>query len=110
MNIVQILGTIIAFDKKDLPEVIEDILGMEEGELKLVLGGLSSLMTDENDECLNKGVIPYVIPHFAHASFSDYLFDSSRSGPFHVNRQEYDENQFTRRSFACIMQFIPTWR
>jgi hypothetical protein len=53
--------------------VIEDILGMEEGELKLVLRGLSSLMKDENDKNggrLNKGVISYVIPHFAHASCS----------------------------------------
>jgi hypothetical protein len=92
VNIVQVLGTIIAFNGNDLPEVIEDILGMEEGELKLVLHGLSSLMKDENDkngERLNEGVISYVIPHFVHASFSDYLFDSSRSGAFHVNRREY---------------------
>ena len=33
---------------------------------------------DEND----------VIPHFAHASFSDYLFDPSRSGPFYLNQQD----------------------
>ena len=115
VNIVQVLGFIIAFDRKDLPEVIEDILGMEEGELKLVLCGLLSLMKDENIERLNKGVISetesesYVIPHFAHASFSDYLFDSSRSGPFHVNQQEY-EYQFTIRSFELITQSIRSWR
>ena len=109
VNIVQVLGFIIAFDEmNDLPEVIEDILGMEEGELKQVLRGLSSLMKDENGERFNK-VISYVIPHFAHASFSDYLLDSSRSGPFHVNRQEY-ENQVTIRSFALIMQLIRSWR
>ena len=104
VNIVQVLGFIIASDE-DLPEVIEDILGMEEGELRLVLHGLSSLMEDENRESSNKRVITYVIPHFAHASFSDYLFDLSRSGSFHVNRQEY-ENQVTLRSFALIMQSI----
>ena len=111
VNIVQILGIIIA-SNENLPEVIEDILGMEKGGLKLILRGLSSLMKDENNkngECLNKGVISYVIPHFAHASFSDYLFDSSRSGPFHINRQEY-ENQVTIRSFALIMQSIQFWR
>ena len=102
VNIVQVLGIIIAFDE-NLPEVIEDILGMEEGELKLVLCGLSSLMEGEIDE--NGGFTPYAIPHFAHASFRDYLFDSSRSGPFHVNQQEY-ENQVTTRSFALIMQSI----
>ena len=48
MNIVQVLGIIIA-SRSYLPEAIEDILGMEEGELKLVLSGLSSLM-DGNGE------------------------------------------------------------
>ena len=109
VNIVQVLGIIFAFNNNNLPEVIEDILEMEEGELKLVLRGLSSLMEDEDDEdgeCLNKG--SYVIPHFAHASFLDYLYNSSRSGPFHVNRQEY-ENQLSIRSFALIVQSIRSW-
>ena len=106
VNIVEVLGIIIAFNDNHLPEVIEDILGMDEGELKTVLCGLSSLMKDENDE---NGVISYVIPDFAHASFGDYLFDSSRSGSFHVNRQEY-ENQIITRSFALIMQSIRSWR
>ena len=107
VNIVQVLGIIIAFNEKNLPVVIEDILGMEEGELKLVLRGLSSLMdeNEENGECLSKEGDMLSIPDFAHASFSDYLFDSSRSGPFHVNRHEY-ETQITIRSFAFIMQSI----
>jgi hypothetical protein len=54
VNIVEVLGFIIACEL-DLPEVIEDFLGMEEGELKLVLRGLSSLMEDKNGEYLNKG-------------------------------------------------------
>ena len=53
-TIVKVLGTIIASDRNDLPEVIEDSLEMEEGELKLVLRGLSSLMNDdENGKDLN---------------------------------------------------------
>ena len=108
VNIVQVLGIIIAFDNYHYPDVIEDILGMEEGELKLVLRGLSSLM-DENGECLNReGVMPF-IPRFAHASFSDYLFDSTRSGAFYVNVKEY-EHQLTIRSFALITQSIRSWR
>ena len=107
MNIVKVLG-IISASHGSLAEAIEDIFGMEEGELKLVLRGVLSLMKDGDRECLNKGVISYAIPHFAHASFSDYLFDSSRSGPFHVNRQEY-ENQLTIRSFALITQLIRSW-
>ena len=103
VNIVQVLGIIIASDQ-NLLEVIEDILAMEEGELRLVLRGLSSLM-DENEEVIHKGSFVTVIPQFAHASFGEYLSDSSRSGPFYVNRQEY-ENQVTIRSFALIMQII----
>ena len=106
VNIAQVLGFVIAFDRKDLPEVIEDILGMEEGELKQVLRGLSSLM---NENRKRQGSTSYVIPHFAHASFSDYLFNSSRSGPFHVNPQEYS-NQVTIRSFAVITQLIRSWK
>ena len=105
VNIVQVLG-IISASRGDLAEVFEDIFGMEEGELKLMLRGLSSLMNDENDE--NGERKKYVIPHFTHASFRDYLFDSGRSGPFHVNRHEYN-TQFTTRSFALIMQSIRSW-
>ena len=108
VNIVQVLGIIIASGENHLPEMIEAILGMEEGELQQVLRGLSSLMS-EGKWYLNKGVTSYVIPRFAHASFSDYLFDSSRSGPFHVNLQEY-ENQVTIRSFAVIVQVIRSLR
>ena len=84
--------------------MMEDIFGMEEGELKLVLRGLSSLMMDDDDEN-DDWDSSYVIPHFAHASFGDYLFDSSRSGLFHVNQQEY-ENRLTIRSFALMIQSI----
>ena len=80
-----------------------------------MLSGLSSLMEDEDDD--RRGGLIFnlenfscdvmdVIPHFAHSSLSDYLLDSSRSGPFHVNLQEY-ENQLTTRSFALIIQV--TW-
>ena len=99
VNIAHVLG-IISGSHGMLAEVMEDIFGMEEGELKLVLRGLSSLMKDSN-----RVATSYVIPYFAHASFGDYLSNSSRSGPFHVNRKEY-ENQVTIRSFALIIQLI----
>ena len=80
-KIVQFLGTMIAYD---LPEVIEDIIEMKEGELKLMLRGLSSLIyDDENEERLDEEIRSYY--SFAHASFGDYLFDSNRSREFHVN-------------------------
>ena len=108
VNIVQVLGIIITINKNDSPEVIEDILQMEEGELKLVLRGLSSLM-GENKEFLDNGLTSYTIPPFAHASFLDYLFNSSRSGSFYVDQQEY-KNQVIIRSFALILQSIRSWR
>ena len=98
VNIAHVLG-IISVSHGQLAEVMEDIFGMEEGELELVLRGLSSLMKEE------KYIGSYIIPHFAHASFGDYLFDSSRSGPFHVNRKEY-QNQVTIRSYTLIIQSI----
>ena len=104
VNIAQILEMIFfTFDEYHLtPEVIEDILGMDEGELKPVLRGLSPLM-DENEERLNRGLD--IIPHFAHASFSDYLFDSSRSGPCYVNRQEYKKI----RSLYGVLHSLCNW-
>ncbi|KAF8816499.1 hypothetical protein BYT27DRAFT_7182055 [Phlegmacium glaucopus] len=113
-NIVQVLGIILAFSETLTPEVIEDILEMEEGEVKHVLRGLSSLIAfvgDGNEE--------YSIKHdhldvgcvfLIHASFRDYLVDSSRSGLFHVNEQEH-ENQAIIRSFALITKWITRpWR
>ena len=105
VNIVHVLG-IITISNGDLAEVIEDIFGMEEGKLELILRGLTSLMDDENEMWKWK---KYVIPRFAHASFRDYLFDSSRSGTFHVNQHDYS-NQITTRSFALILQSIRSWR
>jgi hypothetical protein len=99
VDIVQILGIITASGENS-QEVIEDILGIEEGGLKVVLCGLSSLMEDERDKN-REGVIPY----FAYASFRDYLFNSSRSGPFHINLREY-ENKITIWSFVLIMESI----
>ena len=112
-NIVHVLG-IISVSHGELLDVIEDIFEMEEGELKLALSGLSSLMIDDDSnkigKCWKYGVyVTNVIPHFAHASFGDYLFNSSRSGQFHVNREEY-EIQVTLRSFALIVQSIKSWR
>ena len=41
------------FDEENLPELIEDIHGMEEGELKLVLSSLIKNQDDKNDTSKN---------------------------------------------------------
>ena len=114
-DIVRVLGIIIGLDHGDLTlEVIEDILEMEEGEAKLLLRGLSSLIAfegDENGEYPTGNIVSYVgRPYFLHASFGDFLGDSTRSGPFHVDKQVY-RNQGTIRSFSLITKSIASsWR
>ena len=107
VDLVKYLGIISVFHG-DSAKAIEEVFAMEEGELKLVLRGLSSLTKDENEESFNEGDNSYVIPQFAQASFSDYLFNSSRSGPFYVNQQEY-KNQLIIWSFILIIQSIRSW-
>ena len=91
-DIVQVLGIIIGFHRGGLTlEVIDDILEMEEGEAKLLLRGLASLIAfagDENGVHLSEKDVPDIgRPYFLHASFGDYLVDLRRSGPFHVNKE-----------------------
>ena len=114
MNIVQVLGIILAFDNEDLtPEVIEDILEMEEGELELFLRGLLSLVAfegDKNEEYLTGKVLRVWRPYFLHASFGDFLVDSNRSGPIHVDKQKY-KDQATIRCYSLITKSIASsWR
>ncbi|KAF8816522.1 hypothetical protein BYT27DRAFT_7154559 [Phlegmacium glaucopus] len=114
-NILQVLGTMLVFGEALTPEMIEDILGMEEGEVKHVLWGLSSLIAfvgDKDAKYQNMGIhgSTFGSVYFIHASFRDFLVDSSRSGPFHVNEQEH-KNQATIRSFALITKCIRrSWR
>jgi hypothetical protein len=115
VDIVQVLEIIIGFYNVDLTlEVIEDILGMAKGEAKLLLQGLLSLIAseeDENGEYLTGEIISDIgIPYFLHASFGDFLEDSTQSGPFHVNKQVH-KNQGTIQSFTMITQSIASfWR
>ena len=110
VNMVQVLGIIAAFDAKTLiPAVIEDILQMEKGDVMLVLRCLSSLIAfvDERHlwEIVNVGSV-----HFTHASFGDYLEDPSRSGPFHINKEDH-KNQAIIRCFSLISRLIGrSWR
>ena len=113
VNLVQVLGIIMAFAGILTPEMIADILGLEEGEVKLVLRCLSSLIAFVGDKNKRYGVFEdsniggvYLV----HASFGDYLVDLSRSGPFHVDKQEH-KNRATILRFARIIECIGnSWR
>ena len=65
VNIAKVLG-IISVSHGGYREEMEDIFGTEEGELMLVLRGVSSLMKDENKECLNEGDISSLTWHMLH--------------------------------------------
>jgi hypothetical protein len=115
VNIVQVLGVIVAFDDGALkPEIIEDILGMEEGEVRLVLQGLSSLIASKgygSGKYLHGTFVSDLgRPYFLNASFRDFLVDSSRSGVFYVDRRKC-RSQCTIQSLSLIMESIASsWR
>src|SRR6202035_1268793 len=93
VNIVPVLGVIMAFEDDALtPEVIEDIFGMEEGEVRLVLQGLSSLIAFKEIRggkyLHGRFVSDTGRPYFLHASFGDFLADPSRSGVFYVDQKK----------------------
>jgi energy-coupling factor transporter ATP-binding protein EcfA2 len=118
-DILQVLGIIMAFDAGSLtPDMIEDILDMGGGEVQLVLQCLSSLIAFRGDMSerheMGKSVrfsnddVGGV--YFTHASFRDYLVDSSRSGPFHINEQEH-KNRALTRCFSLFTNWIGRlWR
>lgn len=87
MSIVQVLrlGIILAFDDNDLtPEVIEDIIGMEEGVLKLWLRGLSSLIAfveDKKGEYLT-GEVLYVGGPYFYMPHLRIIWSTKSLGPF----------------------------
>ena len=98
VNIVEVMG-IISASHGELAEVMEDIFWMEEleGELKLVLRGLSSLIKNEIGEDLDEGIIP----HFAHASLGVFKTDPLQHCR-HIN------TTYLRLLFAVFQHFIPT--
>ncbi|KAJ7196366.1 hypothetical protein GGX14DRAFT_376192, partial [Mycena pura] len=71
-NLVSILRVIYNFHLE--PSEIEELLGLEAGDVRLALRGLHSLIRDEKDLGLS----------FIHASFGDFLNDPSRAGDFYT--------------------------
>lgn len=79
-TLVRVLSTILVFRSPQPAIVIEEILEMEKGEIPVVLQGLHSLL-EGLDVYISK---PYSRIRIRHASFRDYLLDSSRSGVFYI--------------------------
>ncbi|KAF8162768.1 hypothetical protein B0H34DRAFT_293871 [Crassisporium funariophilum] len=110
--VIHVLGILLAFHCPQPPAVIEDILGMSEGEAKLVLRGLHSLLSFPDDDDDVKRVVDEADPygHFEgirllHASFHDYLIDKGRSGPYFIDMPEA-RAQLTVAGFSLITKWI----
>ena len=58
---------------------VEHLLGLDVGDVELLLADMASLISLEGDEIKTIRIL--------HASFSDFLFDSSRSGAFAIDRK-----------------------
>ncbi|KAJ7041308.1 hypothetical protein C8F04DRAFT_156397 [Mycena alexandri] len=76
-DLVPILRVICNFSLE--PWQIDELLGLDSGDVKLALRGLRSLIRDEkNHKNVNFGLT------FIHASFGDFLNDLSRAGDFYT--------------------------
>ncbi|KAF8150920.1 hypothetical protein B0H34DRAFT_156525 [Crassisporium funariophilum] len=110
--VIHVLGVLLVLHCPQRPAVIEDILGMDEGEAKLVLRGLHSLLSfpDDNDDVKRTVDEADVKGHgggirLLHASFRDYLIDKGRSGPFFIDTSEADA-RLTVAGYSLITKWI----
>lgn len=107
--VVQVLGAILALHCPQPPEVIEDILSMEQGEVTRVLGSLHSLMRfpGMNGENYEKDGLACVDSDgfwLLHRSFQEYLADEQRSGQFFVDVDEA-RTQLSINGFKLITRW-----
>ncbi|KAF8806213.1 hypothetical protein BYT27DRAFT_7224517 [Phlegmacium glaucopus] len=112
MGVVRVLGVILVLHCYQPPEVIEDILAMEQGEVTLVLRSLHSLIyfpgtKGERYELKEHGSRNSGADGFQllHESFRDYLVDHRRSGQFFVNIVEA-HSKLTVAGFKLMTRWI----
>lgn len=71
----------------DWEQLVEDILHLNPKEVRLSLRGLQSLLRIPDSVDYRSQAI-----QFFHASFSDFLVDSHRAGPFFVDKAQWHSN------------------
>ena len=69
---------------------VEHLLGLDAGDVELLLADMASLISLEGDEIK--------IIRMLHASFGDFLFDASRSGPFAIDCK----SMHTKMACLCL--------
>lgn len=69
---------------------VEHLIGLDVGDVELLLADMASLVSLEDDEIKTIRML--------HASFGDFLFDSSRSGAFAIDR----ETMHTTMACLCL--------
>ena len=104
-NLICVLGIVLSLHCPQPPEVIEDLLGLQTGEVGLVLRGLHSLIkfphiSDEKYTAFSKDNKVQLL----HASFRDYLIDASRAGRFFI-----DTNIFRAQIIKTGFQLMAKW-
>lgn len=80
--VLRVLGCILVVTFPLAPVVIEEILGLEKGDVVSILSGLHSVVDIPHQENLENDEIPIAL---LHASFHDFLTDRTRSGTFFVD-------------------------
>ncbi|KAF9476837.1 hypothetical protein BDN70DRAFT_995380 [Pholiota conissans] len=79
-KVMQILRVVLTgFTRSDR---IEEMLNFDYGDIEVALGPLTSIV----------GILYFNGIHLLHASFSDFLVDSTRSAHFHINLQAVRED------------------
>ena len=80
--VVHVLGCILVVAFPLAPVIIEEILGLQKGDVVSVLSGLHSVLDIPPRDDLENDKIPITL---LHASFRDFLTDRTRSGTFFVD-------------------------
>ena len=122
-TLIRVFSTGLAFKAPEPIITIEEILGMERGEVLDVLQGLHSLLELPDDDISQFKTVSdspfgndnYILMdqrkriRIRHASFGDYLFDKNRSGEFHIDRTTLDTHisiSIFSRTSKCIFNSL----
>jgi hypothetical protein len=108
-KLICVLGIVLSLHCPQPPAVIEDLLGMEVGDIGRILRGLHSLIRfphipDENFRKSGRFGGDNGI-RLLHASFEDYLVDRKRSGHFFIDTNKF-RTQITKAGFQLMVQWI----
>ena len=108
MRILGVNHVLVAILRDRRISLIESVLGLEEGDVRIYLSPLTSLLEVSGSDGDGDGYIT-----FYHSSFMDYLYAQERSKGYYVDDQtshtlvvQWVLQAFTPNSMYCNLQFI----